>query len=206
MLNGMPTTISWSARFPLYKILLRGQANPAPEHTGGVYMWGYDANDKEIIWYVGSATKFRSRLREHYLKLMSCQYQLPKGFLHGSFSELADVASGWACDLNNPLVLERLRDWEHMQNVHRAAHAFANQAFARIAQISGASGSGLRAIESAVIYDLQPIINHRHKWSPNHVQVTHVLSPAEHDWLQSWRVIHSDLVKQGVVRRVKGEA
>jgi hypothetical protein len=163
------------------------------------------ANDKEIIWYVGSATKLRARLREHYLKLMSCQYQLPKGFLDGSFRELADVASGWACDLNNPLVLERLRDWGHMQHVHRAAHTFANQAFARTAQITGASDSELREIESAVIYDLQPIINHRHKASPNHVKVTHVPSPAEQDWLQSWRVTHNELVKHGVVRCVKGE-
>lgn len=206
MANGMPTILSWSERFPLHSVLMRGQANPAPERTGGIYLWGYDANDKEIIWYVGSATKFRTRLREHYLKLMSCQYQLPKGFLNESFRELADIASGWACDLNNPLVLERLRDWEYMYNVHRAAHTFANQAFARIAQITGVSDSELRAIENAVIYDLQPIINHRHKSSPNHIKVTHVLPPTEHSWLQSWRVIHSDLIKQGVIRCVKGKA
>jgi hypothetical protein len=206
MSDGMPTIIEWSERFPLREVFTRGQANPVPERTGGVYMWGYDANDKEIIWYVGSATNFRTRLRQHYLLLMSCQYQLPKGFLNGSFKELADVASGWACDLNNPLVLERLRDWEHMQYVHRAAHAFANQAFARIARIGSASESELRAIEFAVIYDLQPIINHRHKSSPNHVRVTHVPPPTEHDWLQGWRVIHNDLVKQGVVKGVKGEA
>jgi hypothetical protein len=103
-------------------------------------------------------------------------------------------------------VLERLQDWEWMQNVHRAAHTFANQAFARIAQIGGVSDPELRAIESAVIYDLQPIMNHRHKSLPNHVRVTHVPSPTEQNWLQSWRVIHSELIKQGVVRGVKGEA
>jgi hypothetical protein len=206
MSSGMPTILSWSARFPLHNVFMHGQANPAPERIGGIYMWGYDANDKEIIWYVGSATKLRARLREHYLKLMSCQYQLPKGFLNRNFRELADIASGWACDLNNPHVLERLRDWEYMQNVHRAAHIFANHAFARIAQINGASDSELRAIESAVIYDLQPVINHRHKSSPNHVRVTHVPSPAEHSWPQSWRVINDDLVKHGVVRYVKSGA
>lgn len=206
MSNGIPTIIAWSERFPLHDVFARGQANPVPERTGGIYLWGYDANDTEIIWYVGSATNFRTRLRQHYLLLMSCQYQLPKGFLNGSFKELADIASGWACDLNNPLVLERLRDWEHMEKVHRAAHTFANQAFARIAPIAGPSESELRVIESAVIYDLQPIINHRHKSSPNHVKITHVPSATEHDWLQSWRVMHNDLVRQRVIKGVKGGA
>jgi len=199
----MPTTIAWGARFPLRDVFAGGQANPAPESVGGVYMWGYDANDKEIIWYVGSAAKFRTRLRFHYMSLMSCQYQLPKGFLNGDFKELADVASGWACDLNSQLVLDRLRDWGHMQKVYKAGHTFANQAFARVAQIGGKSEPELRAIESAVIYDLQPLINHRHKAAPNHIRVTHVLSPTDDDWLRSWHVVHSELVKQRVVKCTK---
>src|SRR5688500_9723615 len=148
----MPATIAWGAPLPLRDVFASGQANPAPESVGGIYMWGYDANDKEIIWYVGSATKFRTRLRFHYMSLMSCRYQLPKGFLNGDFKELADAASGWACDLNNPLVIDRLRDWEHMQKVYKAGHTFANQAFARVAQLGGKSEPELRAIESAVIY------------------------------------------------------
>jgi hypothetical protein len=61
------TTIAWGERFPLRDVFTKGQSNPAPERIGGVYMWGYDANDTEIIWYVGSANKFRTRLRQHYL-------------------------------------------------------------------------------------------------------------------------------------------
>jgi hypothetical protein len=200
----MTTTIAWGERFPLRDVFSTGQVNPAPERIGGVYMWGYDANDEEIIWYVGSATKFRTRLRQHYLYLMSCQYQIPRGFLNGSFKEPADVASGWACDLHKPQVIERLQDWNQMHDVYRGAHAFANQAFARIAQISGKTDSELRAIESAVIYDLQPIINHRHKAAPNHIQVAHVLSPEDPDWLQNWRIVHNYLVKQRVIKSTKG--
>jgi hypothetical protein len=196
----IPMTLEWGERFPLRDVFTNEQPNLAPERMGGIYMWGYDANETEVIWYVGSATKLRARLRQHYLYLMSCQYQIPKGFLNGSFKELADIASGWACDLNNQLIIERLRDWNQMHDIYKGAHEFANQAFSRIAPINGKTESELRAIESAVIYDLQPIINHRHKAAPNHIQVTHVLSAVDSDWLQRWRSVHNVLVKQGVIK------
>lgn len=132
----LTTTIAWGERFPLRDVFSTGQVNPAPERIGGVYMWGYDANDEEIIWYVGSANRFRTRLRQHYLSLMSCQYQIPKGFLKGIFKE--------------------------------------------------------------------PVINHRHKAVPNHIQVAHVLSPGDPNWLHNWRIVHNSLVKQSVIKCTRG--
>lgn len=92
-----------------------------------------------------------------------------------------------------------------MQELVKAGHAFASQAFARIAPISGKSNEELDAIEHAVIYDLQPFINKRHKLTPNYLEVTHELSPTEHDWLQSWRATHKSLVEQGIQTGHRGK-
>jgi hypothetical protein len=116
-----------------------GSRSPAPDREGVLYLWGFDADDREIIWYVGKTTNFKKRLIEHYFNLMSCQYQVPKGFLKGSFDSLADVTSGWACDRWDPRVVGKLKDWAQMQDVFKGGHAFAHRAFARVAPLAGLS-------------------------------------------------------------------
>ena len=191
-----PTIIKWSRRFPLQDALVDSETNPVPKNIGGIYLWGFDACGKEIIWYVGKGI-LRSRLWNHDYHLRKGHHQIPKGFLHGGFKSLADVDSGWERNLKDPRVIKRLQDWNQMQELIRAGHAFASQAFARIAPISGKLDKELYEIERAIIYDLQPFINKLHKKTLNYLEVTHELSPTEHDWLQGWHVTKS-LVEQAI--------
>lgn len=191
-------TLNWGARFPLQEVVTAGKVNPALDRVGGLYLWGFDASGREIVWYVGKTSNLKKRLIEHYFSLMSGQYQIPKGFLKGSFDELADVTSGWACDRWDPRVLDRLKDWVQMHDVFKGGHAFAHQAFARVAPMAGSSKDELGAAEHAAIYDLQPVVIKQCKSTPNQARVTHVVSPDEPDWLQGWRETHRALIRAGL--------
>jgi hypothetical protein len=185
MLLDTPTIIKWGARFPLREAEQKGEANPVPAGVRGIYLWGFDAFEKEIIWYIGKGV-LRSRLCAHIKWLETAHNQIPKGFLNGNFKSLADVASGWKRDPKDPRVLECLRDKECMSNKIKAGHAFASQAFARIAPVSDKAEKELYEVESAVIYELQPFINQRNKKTSNYFKVFHEPSPVEHSWLQDW--------------------
>ena len=68
---GSMTSLQWSRRFPLRDAFTRN------EHGGGLYLWGFDGYDGEVVWYVGKATTGKGvpkRLRKHYLDVMSGQY------------------------------------------------------------------------------------------------------------------------------------
>lgn len=195
----MLTILKWTARFPLRDVLLPGSRNPVPEGTRGIFMWGFDALDREILWYVGKSVNIRSQLRAHHGYLERGENQIPKGFLKGRFETLADVASDWKRDPNDPRMVEQLRDPNRMGEILRAGRDFANSAYARIARLGGKSETELEAIKKAVIYDLQPFINKRSKSTSHTLRVKHVLAVTESDWLEGWHVTHEMLVEQQII-------
>lgn len=198
VLLNTPIILAWSARFPLRDALIVGSMNPIPERTSGIYMWGFDANDLEIIWYVGESIDIRGRLCTHHRHLRQGVNQIPKGFLNGSFQGLEDVASGWECNRKDPLVLDCLRNRQEMDKIKKAGDTFANQAFARFALIASKTKEELRAIEHAATYNLRPLVVKKYKSAPNHLEITNVPSPTEQDWQQGWRDIYKALVKHRI--------
>jgi hypothetical protein len=159
-------------------------------------MWGFDACGSEIIWYVGKSTpakSFRRRLREHYLDLLSCKYERPRGFLNGRFDSLGDVVSEWACK-HNDQVAEQLLDFDHISKLLKAGHEFGTQAFARIAPLPDMPREKLNEIENAAIFDLQPVVNKRSKSKRSLIRLVHEQSTGE-DWLRGWRATAGTLNK-----------
>lgn len=83
--------LSWQQRFPLSEAFMHS----GPD-GGGIYMWGFDHGEKEVIWYVGKATVGKGiyrRLTKHYLDIMSGQYQIPNLFIDPLANQPSE--SGW---------------------------------------------------------------------------------------------------------------
>jgi hypothetical protein len=154
------TILRWSSRFPLRDAFL--WVNPAPgEPRGGIYLWGFNNGKHDVIWYVGKAATSKGvypRLRKHYLDIMSGQYQIPRGFLNGKFETVECSQSGWQIDAGDTDMAKILQSWGAMERIYKAGHAFANEAFARVA-LADLSKDDLGNVERAAISQLSPVIN-----------------------------------------------
>lgn len=182
MSNTQNIKLQWTSRFPLHEAFTSNQGG------GGLYLWGFDSHEGEVIWYVGKATTAKGvyrRLRKHYLDIMSGQYQIPHGFLNGKFESRRCSQSGWRIKAEDSEQAEVLRDWLQMERIFRAGHSFANKAFARVAHLD-VDDTALKALERLAIQQLDPVINKQRGKSLTGDSI----EIAEHDgdtgWLQRW--------------------
>jgi hypothetical protein len=175
-------TIAWSASFPLREAFLR------QERGGGIYMWGFKNRGDEVVWYVGKATTRKgvyARLRKHYLDIMSGQYQIPNGYLTGSFVDAKCSESGWKIEYGSSETAATLNDWDRMERIFRAGHRFANEAFARVALLN-TSDNEIKNIERQAIHSLRPTVNKQRPEPVSPVKVTFKEAANEVGWAECW--------------------
>ena len=154
---------------------------------GGIYMWGFDDHQGEVIWYVGKAISSKGiyrRLCKHYLDVMSGQYQIPHGFLNQGFNDPECSKSGWRIERDSDTA-EVLKDWTRMKRIFKAGHLFANSAFARVAFLQCADDV-LKAIERQAIISLDPEIN-KQRGDGAAIIIEMQESAEDGGWLEKWR-------------------
>jgi hypothetical protein len=177
-LNSNQLVLEWETRFPLRDAFLK------MKDFSGIYLWGFDSPQGEVIWYVGKAKKgVYRRLTEHYLNIMSGQYQIPIGFLNGQFVEPNCTKSGWWLRRGDEIHASRLQDWSTMKVTHEAGHRFANAAFARTA--FSKDGNILKDMERSAIFELEPAINKQAKRSDE--IFIHLENQIELGWIKRWK-------------------
>jgi hypothetical protein len=174
--------LNWEKKFLLQDAFMLGGGG------AGIYVWGFEDHKGEVVWYVGKSTKKKgiySRLRKHYLDIMSGQYQIPRGFLNKGVFE-TDECSGpaWELEHRNPAIAATLKDWTKMEAVFRAGHLFANSAFARVALVD-LPDTDLADVERSVIHLLNPVINNQRRRSETDVEM--IPNQAESNWMDHWR-------------------
>jgi len=183
--------IKWGPRFTLSDALVN-QSNAA---VGGIYLWGFDGFSSEVIWYVGKATARKglySRLRKHYLDIMSGQYQIPTGFLNNGLFQTDECSmSGWQMKAGNAKCAGILKDWEQMEKIFRAGHAFANKAFARVAELE-LTDAELAAAERAAIQQINPMINKHRSMDGVINGIDFLESSCEEGWIEQWQKKHEN--------------
>lgn len=152
-------------------------------------MWGFKNRATEIIWYVGKATPGKgvyARLRKHYLDIMSGQYEIPFGYLNGSFIDEGCSRSGWKIKYANAEIAAVLNNWSQMERIFRAGHSFANEAFARVAFLK-VSDIQLKIIEQQAINSLQPVVNKRRSTPLSSVVVAYKEADEDEGWMEHWQ-------------------
>lgn len=176
--------LHWSASFPLSDAYL------STEKCAGLYLWGFNDGRNDINWYVGQSTRIYVRLRQHYLYIMSGQYQLPKHYLPGApLTPGCIPQSSWAIGGHHASTAKLIKNWIDMQKIFHAGHRFAHEAFARTAILPNASKAALGSAEKAAIADLEPLINKRDTKSS--LPVNHQEDLADLGWVQSWKHIRN---------------
>lgn len=175
-------TLEWSKAKPLQDYFLE-----KTKGDGGVYMWGFNNEEVDVVWYIGKSTRGKgvnTRLRDHYLNVMGGRYQIPYHFLDETFTEEISTGSGWKLEYKNSEIAKQLSDWEHMKGVYRAGHTFAHKAFARV--IDGVPDDELVNVEQQAILKLRPAINKQRSRPVSQRKYRFKESAGDTNWIQAW--------------------